>query len=298
MNLQDRLKSLALKAAFDFDTIAAKEPDIIGEDDDSLRNHDLDQALAIQKAERDNLWKVLYELEEQQREMKVTHVFDEALTPERKRLATLLYEEQELAQELEKQENEVHLLNPDNGDLLADLQFRQRLQTLVKEMGQLVNFLKAELNEARSLYQQEVRVVDECAQVKAALTSKIHEVETSNGPSVVPTTRTNLIKARQDYKAIMGYLVDFLTEFYPPHLNDNVELTADFTLDNQCTLKTILEDLVNRAFGNPSNPYIKLVDGTYWSPYIETLIKGGIAERDPHNPKRIRLVDFRLHISD
>lgn len=62
MNLQDRLKSLVLKAAVDFDTTASKESGLLTEDDGSLRNHDLDCVLAAQKAKRDALWKELYEV--------------------------------------------------------------------------------------------------------------------------------------------------------------------------------------------------------------------------------------------
>lgn len=62
MNLQDRLKSLVLKAAVDFDTTASKESDLLTDDDGSLHNHDLDRVLAAQKAKRDALWKELYEV--------------------------------------------------------------------------------------------------------------------------------------------------------------------------------------------------------------------------------------------
>lgn len=60
MNLQDRLQSLVLKAAIDFDTTASKEPDLVTEDDGTLHNQDLDRVLAAQKAKRDALWKELY----------------------------------------------------------------------------------------------------------------------------------------------------------------------------------------------------------------------------------------------
>lgn len=38
---------------------------------------------------------------------------------------------------------------------------------------------------------------------------------------------------------------------------------------------------------------MELEPGTYWTPYIETLIKAGIAKRHPEEPRKLRLVDFR-----
>lgn len=50
---------------------------------------------------------------------------------------------------------------------------------------------------------------------------------------------------------------------------------------------------MNLLVVQPDDPYMKLEPGTYWSPYIETLIKAGIAKRHPEEPKMLRLVDFR-----
>lgn len=61
-----------------------------------------------------------------------------------------------------------------------------------------------------------------------------------------------------------------------------------------CELKFILEDLMNLAVINPSDPYLRLEKGTYWTPYIETIVKAGIAVRHPEDSFRIRLVDFSV----
>jgi hypothetical protein len=79
---------------------------------------------------------------------------------------------------------DVHRLNLDTDDLVADLQFRQRLESTVKGMKQLLTFLRAQLSTAKSLHQEEMQISDECGQVKEALTSRIKEVETSEAPSV------------------------------------------------------------------------------------------------------------------
>lgn len=51
---------------------------------------------------------------------------------------------------------------------------------------------------------------------------------------------------------------------------------------------------MNRAFSNPDNPYIELVPGTYWTPYIQALSNAGILKYHPEDSSQVRLEDFRL----
>lgn len=46
------------------------------------------------------------------------------------------------------------------------------------------------------------------------------------------------------------------------------------------------------AVSRRDNPYLDLVPGMYWPPYVELVIRAGIAERHPSNPRLIRLCDF------
>uniref|UniRef100_A0AC11AZV0 Centromere protein K n=1 Tax=Ovis aries TaxID=9940 RepID=A0AC11AZV0_SHEEP len=57
------------------------------------------------------------------------------------------------------------------------------------------------------------------------------------------------------------------------------------------TLHDMLEILLNRLFGVPHDPYVKISD-SFWPPYIELLLRNGIALRHPEDPTRIRLEAF------
>uniref|UniRef100_A0A8C0PVF0 Centromere protein K n=1 Tax=Canis lupus familiaris TaxID=9615 RepID=A0A8C0PVF0_CANLF len=57
------------------------------------------------------------------------------------------------------------------------------------------------------------------------------------------------------------------------------------------TLHEILEILINRLFDVPHDPYIKIRD-SFWPPYIELLLRNGIALRHPEDPTQIRLEAF------
>jgi hypothetical protein len=53
-----------------------------------------------------------------------------------------------------------------------------------------------------------------------------------------------------------------------------------------------IQQLMNQAYVSPDAPYIKLEQGTYWSPYIQTLIKGGIIKYHPEDANLVCLKDF------
>lgn len=57
------------------------------------------------------------------------------------------------------------------------------------------------------------------------------------------------------------------------------------------TLHEILETLINRLFDVPHDPYVKISD-SFWPPYIELLLRNGIALRHPEDPTQIRLEAF------
>ncbi|KAG8516169.1 Centromere protein K [Galemys pyrenaicus] len=57
------------------------------------------------------------------------------------------------------------------------------------------------------------------------------------------------------------------------------------------TLHEMLEILLNRLFDVPHDPYVKISD-SFWPPYIELLLRNGIALRHPEDPTQIRLEAF------
>ncbi|XP_049624777.1 centromere protein K isoform X2 [Suncus etruscus] len=57
------------------------------------------------------------------------------------------------------------------------------------------------------------------------------------------------------------------------------------------TLHEMLEILLNRLFAVPHDPYVKITD-SFWPPYIELLLRNGIALRHPEDPSKIRIEAF------
>ena len=51
---------------------------------------------------------------------------------------------------------------------------------------------------------------------------------------------------------------------------------------------------MNRIYSNPNSPYLEFDPDKVWSPYVETLIRAGIAKRHPNDANKLKLVEFHL----
>lgn len=59
------------------------------------------------------------------------------------------------------------------------------------------------------------------------------------------------------------------------------------------SLKVMLQKLMNRAVTmNAQQAYVNTLEESYWPPYVELLVRGGIAEKHPNDSRLLRLVRF------
>ena len=49
---------------------------------------------------------------------------------------------------------------------------------------------------------------------------------------------------------------------------------------------------MNRLVTNIKNPYLTIDPNLHWGPYIELLLRGGIAEKHPKDGRLLKLVNF------
>lgn len=67
-----------------------------------------------------------------------------------------------------------------------------------------------------------------------------------------------------------------------------------------CLLRILslsFQDLMNMSYSRPHDPYLRLTD-VHWPPYIELLLRCGIAQRHPQDCNLIRLVAFNRQSVD
>ena len=61
----------------------------------------------------------------------------------------------------------------------------------------------------------------------------------------------------------------------------------------KASLKDLLENLMNLTVGHTGDPYLQL-GANHWKPYVELLIRAGIAIKHPKDGSRLKLVEFHL----
>uniref|UniRef100_A0A2K5Q7Z2 Centromere protein K n=1 Tax=Cebus imitator TaxID=2715852 RepID=A0A2K5Q7Z2_CEBIM len=87
--------------------------------------------------------------------------------------------------------------------------------------------------------------------------------------------KTKLLNVKEYKEKLLITLGEFLEDHFP-------------LPDGSVKKKKIL---INRLFDVPHDPYVKITD-SFWPPYVELILRNGIALRHPEDPTRIRLEAF------
>ncbi|KAI9493421.1 centromere protein Cenp-K [Zychaea mexicana] len=296
MWIEEKLKEIIAQAARDFDQIIAEERKIESSEDGTARGSHLDQILFDQKNEREQLWARLHELEDTFATSGSRKLFVLKVGAQVKYLSTLKVEQQELGKDLKEQIESVREIRRPKDETVNELQFKERLHSTVEQLHEALKTVDQELTDTTEALRREQTVLSECQQITEVLQQRVEEArqpEAMQRASI--EAHETLNRLRDKHRTIMGELINFVNEHFPPHPVDGApEMIDEGDEVDTCELAFLLEDLMNLAVLKPHDPYLTLIEGTYWSPYIETIIKAGIAVRDPENSSRIRLVDFRV----
>ncbi|KAI9261531.1 centromere protein Cenp-K [Phascolomyces articulosus] len=296
MWIEEQLRKIIAQAAHDFDQVIAQDRKIASSEDGTVRGDHLDQVLADQKNEREELWAKLHELEDAYTTQGLRRLYLAKEDKQTKHLATLKAEKEGLIKEVNQQMKESRIVPRQHNETINELQFKEKLSTTVEQLGEALKSVDQELSDTSDALDRERIVLTECQKITNALQQRLDEVqqpEAMQQATLEAHEKLNQLKAK--HKAVMDELVEFLNEFYPPHPVDIIPGVNDTEAEvDTCELIFILEDLMNLTVLKPHDPYLKLEKGTYWSPYIETIIKAGVAVRDPKDSYKIRLVDFHV----
>uniref|UniRef100_A0A8B9FNM6 Centromere protein K n=1 Tax=Amazona collaria TaxID=241587 RepID=A0A8B9FNM6_9PSIT len=89
-------------------------------------------------------------------------------------------------------------------------------------------------------------------------------------------------------KKLLTALGKFLEEHFPsPEKGGSKKKSQNSSL----FLTSLTNILVDKSVSTPHEPYVP-IDDSFWPPYLELLLRHGIAQRHPENPDRIRLEAF------
>ncbi|EFB17353.1 hypothetical protein PANDA_007963, partial [Ailuropoda melanoleuca] len=172
-------------------------------------------------------------------------------------------------------------------------------QKLRHDLELILSTIQSKNEKLKEDLEREQRWLDEQQQILESLNvlhnELKHQIVTFSESRIFDELKTKMHDIKEYKKKLLITLGEFLEDHFPlPDRNvkkkkkkKNIqESTAQLI-----TLHEMLEILLNRLFDVPHDPYVKISD-SFWPPYIELLLRNGIALRHPEDPTRIRLEAF------
>ncbi|NXV54191.1 CENPK protein, partial [Uria aalge] len=108
--------------------------------------------------------------------------------------------------------------------------------------------------------------------------------------------KNKMLKLTAYKEELLNALGEFLEHFPLPEKGGSAKKKKNSSEEptvELITLNEILEILINKLMSTPHEPYVTIND-SFWPPYIELLLRYGIALRHPEDPNRMRLEAFHM----
>ncbi|NWV28616.1 CENPK protein, partial [Origma solitaria] len=153
--------------------------------------------------------------------------------------------------------------------------------------------LEEDLKREQQWYEEQKQLLDTLTKTEGE--TKTHDEQLSTKrEKEFGELKNKFLKLKTYKKELLSALGEFLDEHYSPpetggatkNKNSSAEPAVELI-----TLQEILELLINNLIIKPHDPYVTISE-SFWPPYLELLLRYGIALRHPEDPNRMRLEAF------
>ncbi|XP_005392688.1 PREDICTED: centromere protein K [Chinchilla lanigera] len=241
--------------------------------------------------ECEQMWKDMEECQN-----KLSLIGTETLSNSNAQLSLLIMQVKCLTAELNQWHKETPEITPLTEDVLITLG-KEEFQKLRHDLEMVLSAIQSKNEKLKEDLEREQQWLDEQEQIMKSLNGLYSELKnqvvTFSESRIFNELKTKILNIKEFKEKLLIILGEFLEDHFP--LPDGTvkkkkkiiqESTAQLI-----TLHEVLEILINRLFDVPHDPYVKISD-SFWPPYIELLLRNGIALRHPEDPTRIRLEAF------
>ncbi|XP_064592033.1 centromere protein K [Zonotrichia leucophrys gambelii] len=248
--------------------------------------------------ECDSIWK---QIEEGQSKLMLQGT--ETLPPSDTKLSLLMLRWKALTVDVRQQQARNPELISTNPDVLLELG-KEELQKVKNDLETVLSTLQLKNKRLEEDLKREQQWNEEQKQILETLNKMEEEANTEvEHPSTksLKTRELNglknkLLKIETYKKELLSALGEFLDKHFPlPEEDENTEKKNSLAEPavQLITLQEILEMLINTLMATPHKPYIT-INESFWPPYIEVLLRHGVALRHPEDPNRIRLQAYHM----
>lgn len=182
----------------------------------------------------------------------------------------------------------------------TDAHLKNELLTSIKQLEETLQLIKGQHKQVEDHLKREKELLQQHQEVKKSLQIKTDRLEKEKENIQGATSQVKELERKKKaadayFVEIMKKLGSFLAENYPLPTPDNLKGSKTrVRLDpsvRYISLQKLTEDLMNISYIRPHDPYIRIKE-SHWPPYIELLLRCGIAQRHPQDCNLIRLVAF------
>ncbi|KAF6739033.1 Centromere protein K [Oryzias melastigma] len=210
---------------------------------------------------------------------------------------------------LEKLQNELLLSEPDLCDspqeqiqnrlMVTEAELKKRQTEEPKLLAENPDVLFHAGKEEMLKLCSQLETVLSCCEGKKRQTERDQRAEKENvsALSMLQDIKEKIQKMKAYQETLMECLGDILEKHIPlPQVEPEPSRRKKKSVECEITpevvsLSEVLEALMNKALQSPHDPYV-IVDNTFWPPYVEMLLRYGIAVRHQENNFKIRLGAF------
>ncbi|KAM6157049.1 centromere protein K isoform 2-T2 [Erethizon dorsatum] len=240
--------------------------------------------------ECEEMWKDMEECQN-----KLLLIGTETLSNSNAQLSLLIMQVKCLTAELSQWHKETPEITPLTEDVLITLG-KEEFQKLRHDLEMVLSTIQSKSEKLKEDLEREQQWLDEQQQIMKSLNVLQNELKnqvvTFSESRIFNELKTKILNIKEFKEKLLITLGEFLEDHFPlPDGTVKKKKNIQESTAQLITLHEVLEILINRLFDVPHDPYVKISD-SFWPPYIELLLRNGIALRHPEDPTRIRLEAF------
>ncbi|XP_068178406.1 centromere protein K [Antennarius striatus] len=178
---------------------------------------------------------------------------------------------------------------------------KDEMLKLCSELEMVFSCYEAKRDKLRETKELELKWLEEKKQALMAANEYVERLQSEKKNltehSVLQDTKVKIQKMKLYQERLMECLGDILETHIPhPHNGSTVNkkkknIIPEESEEDLISVSDILELLMNKILTSPHDPYVT-IDNTFWPPYIEMLLRYGIAVRHQESNFKIRLETF------
>ncbi|NWS75256.1 CENPK protein, partial [Crotophaga sulcirostris] len=159
--------------------------------------------------------------------------------------------------------------------------------------------LEEDLGREQQWHEEQEQILHSLTEIEEGTKNQIEQIHRrswSVDADIFCELKNKMLEIKKYREELSNALGEFLEEHFPlpeEGRSSKKKKSSQKPDVELITLNEILELLINKLVGMPHEPYITLSD-SFWPPYVELLLRYGVAVRHPEDPNRVRLEAFHV----